>query len=244
MTRRSLLFSMAAASVFAKEWDDSKFPDWSTATIDRLLTDSPWAKEWEATIDVPVEKNITSTFIQLGMDLPRLPQAPAGSRGPQSPGSRIPQIPTDGPWSVRTPVSLILRWASALPVRRASALQQFGRNGLGDERAVELLAGNPNECVLEIAGLPRNAAGKGPDEIQKQLMRTARVYVAGRRAVTPIAVKTPSYGALITASVRFPRYQNLNAEDGNLEVSFELGAVRVSERFRLRSMIYEGLLEV
>ena len=241
MTRRSLLLSAVSLPIVGKQWDESKFPDWSTSTIDRLLSDSPWAKEWEATIEVPVERNAVSTFAQLGMDLPRLPRVPQPSPAP-GPTQRIPTIPSDGPWSVRTHVSVIVRWASARPVRRATALQQFGRNGLSDERAVELLKSTPEEYVVELAGLPRNAAGRGPEEIQKQLTKSAKLFVAGRRPLSPSKVSVPTYGLQVTASLRFPRYSNLTAEEGNIEVSAEAGQVRLSERFKLRSMIYEGEL--
>ena len=241
MTRRTLLFYTAALPAFSKQRDDLNFPDWNGSTVERLLTDSPWAKEWEATIDVPVEKNaVTTSFAQLGMDLPRLPRIPQTT--PSEP--RIPTVPSDGPWAVRTAVSVIARWASALPVRRASALQQFGRHGLNDERAVELLNGTPDAYVLELAGLPRNVAGKGPDEIRKQLMRTAKVFIAGRRPLTPVSVTVPSYGRTVTASIRFPRQANVTPEDGNLDLSAEVGEVRLTERFKLRSMLYEGQLEI
>lgn len=239
MTRRSLLLYAAAVPVFSKQWDDARYPEWSNTTIDKLLTDSPWAKEWEATIDVPVERNAVSTFAQLGMDLPPLPRLPQSS-----PTQRIPTIPKDGPWSVRTAVSVIVRWASALPVRRATALQQFGRNGLNDDRAIALLNGTPEEYIIELAGLPRNVAGKGPEEIQKQLMKTARLFTAGRRPLSPTTVTVPSYGLQVTAALRFPRYLNLTAEEGTVEVSAETGQVRLSEKFKLRSMIYEGQLEL
>jgi len=240
MTRRSLLLCAAALPVFGKSWDDTKYLDWSTSTIDKLLTDSPWAREWEATVDVPVERNAVSTFAQLGMDLPPLPRVPQTS--PTQ--GRIPTIPKDGPWSVRTSVSVIVRWASALPLRRASALQQFGRNGLNDERALALLNGTPDEYVVEIAGFPRNVAGKGPEEIQKQLMKSARIFVTGRRPLSPSAVTVPSYGLQVNASLRFPRYANLSSEEGTVELSAETGRVRISERFKLRSMVYEGQLEL
>ena len=240
MTRRSLLLSAAALPAFSRQWDDSKFPEWSPSTIERLLTDSPWAKEWEATIDVPLERNAVSSFAQLGIDLPPLPRVPQSA--PTQP--RIPTIPNDGPWSVRTAVSVITRWASALPVRRATALQQFGRNGLNDERAIELLTRTPDEYVIELAGLPRNVAGKGPEEIQKQLMRTAKLFIAGRRPLTPTKVTLPSYGLQVTASLRFPRHANVTAEEGTVEISAEAGQVRLAERFKLRSMVYEGQLEL
>ena len=53
------------------------------------------------------------------------------------------------------------RWASALPIRRAMALAQFGEAGLQDERAVDLLSRSEPEYVLEVAGFPTTLIHQG-----------------------------------------------------------------------------------
>jgi hypothetical protein len=59
---------------------------------------------------------------------------------------------------------------------------------------------------------------------QKQLMRTAKLFIAARRPLTPTRVTLPSYGIQVTASLRFPRYANVTPEEGNVEVSAEAGS--------------------
>jgi hypothetical protein len=246
MTRRSVLQLLAASSAFGKRWDESRFPLWTAEEIERLLTDSPWARPWNATVSVPLEQRMLSSFSQIGgiglpSPIPRVPW-PGGSRTGTTPG-RGP-IPADGPLSVRMEASAIIRWASALPIRRALVLQEFGRDGLDDPQALRILNRQDTGYVVELAGLPRNIAGGETEGIRTQLLKSAKLVVTGERPVSPSSVEVPSYGHLVTATMRFARREELDEERGGVEITAVLGAARVSERFKLRSMVYEGRVEL
>jgi hypothetical protein len=246
MTRRSLLLSIAAPTAFSKPWEDGKYPSWSAEDIDQLITDSPWARPWNSTVSVPLESKMISSYSQIGgIGLPsRIPGVswPGGSR-PGAPSGRGP-VSNGGPLSLRLGVSATVRWASALPVRRAMVLQEFGRDGLEHPRALETLSRQDTDYVIELAGLPRNIAGGETEGIRKQLLKSARLSPAGKRSAGPASVEVPGYGNLVTATLRFPRISDLNTEIGTIEFSAALGAARIAERFKLRSMVYEGRLEL
>jgi hypothetical protein len=92
VTRRTAFSYFAFGAVtFARSGDNRPFPDWTPAFVDKMLTESPWAR------------SSTVTYQLTG---------------------------------ARAEIFLTTRFASALPIRRAMALAQFGEAGLQDERAV------------------------------------------------------------------------------------------------------------
>ena len=44
ISRRTLFTATALLPLAARNWDRAGFPDWSSDHIDKLLTDSPWAR--------------------------------------------------------------------------------------------------------------------------------------------------------------------------------------------------------
>jgi hypothetical protein len=211
ITRRLFLTTLGAGSLgFSRTREVRSFPNWSQDYTDRILTDSPWAKEKS-----------------LGFQL-------SSALGNQS----------GGPSGARAEIYLTTRWASALPVRQAFALQQFGADGLQDEKAIELLNRNEEEYVIEIAGFPTTIIRQGARRFEAELAKSATLSLVGRRSISPASVHVPEHGMHLMATLRFPRFENLTAKDGEITVYAESGALEIEQRFRLKDMTYEGRLEL
>jgi hypothetical protein len=223
--------------MLAGRWNESRFPDWDDDLVDRLLTDSPWARPWKGyAIQPDGDQHMTSSWSQVGTGLP-----------PRIPGIGWPRVPGPGSWPrsgdsdgmIRVAVELTLRWASALPVRRAMVLAEFGRLRLDHPRAVEMLSTQPGEFVMELAGLPYRLV----DEGFKRDMQKTNLIVPGNRPLSPLSVDFHSVGAYGTATLKFKRVADLKP-DGKAEVLIQAGTLRIEEKFKLRPMIYEGRLEL
>jgi len=249
MTRR-FFFTAAGcgAALAARNWERAGFPEWSDEFVDKLLTDSPWARP--ATVpfyfSAPARRPqaMASEFYQIGEPL-GFPKGWPGSTTPsQSPGARVPRIDDGNAPPVKTEVYLTTRWATALPVRQAMALQMYGRGGLRDARAEKLLRGEEAEYVVEIAGFPVGMAPQGVRRMEAQLAESATVTVKGRKPVHATAASVPEHGNHLMATLRFPRMENLSAEDGLIEVYARAGAIEMVQKFKLREMIYRGRLEL
>ena len=141
---------------------------------------------------------------------------------------------------MRIGVDLTIRWASALPVRRAMALQEFGRIGLDQPRAVELLSTEPDHFAIELAGLPQMLVSPA---LERDL-RKARLVVPNRAPLSPLSVDVPSIGAQVNVTLRFPRVGNIDPEAGKIELLAQAGTLHIEERFKLRPMVYDGRLEL
>jgi hypothetical protein len=199
-----------------------------------MLTDSAWARSTTLAFELHDERRFKPTsFLQIGM--PRMPGIPGLGSGRQSPGTGS---------SVRTEIYLTTRWASALPIRQALALSEFGVAGLDNDRAVELLKPNEQEYVIEIAGFPTTLIRQGAERFAEELQKTARLTVPSRPAIVPASVNVPPHGMHLMATLRFPRLADLATKDGTIELSLESGAFKIRERFKLEKMVYEGQLEL
>lgn len=233
-------------ALLAKRWDEPQFPDWSQDFIDRMVTDSPWARPFKATIVKPFDPKVVSSFMQIGIGLPNpLPGGwPGGSTGGRSPrGTPGPGMPTgDSSPILRIAVDLTIRWASALPVRRAFALQEFSRSGLDHPRAIELLETEPTDFLIQIAGIPRTLYGEDGKHLRNQLQET-RLSIPGRRTLTPARIDIPSIGRELTATLRFPR-SSVPEDAASIELLSQIESERIEQRFKVRSMHYQDRLEL
>ena len=163
---------------------------------------------------------------------------------------------TESPWAqsstvtyqltgARAEIFLTTRWASALPIRRAMALAQFGEAGLQDERAVDLLSRSEPEYVIEVAGFPTTLIHQGAEKFEAELLKSTRLYTPTSRPVPPSSVTVPPHGMHLMATLRFPRFEGLDTKDGWIELAMaQPGAFKFQERFKLKDMVYEGRLEL
>lgn len=167
----------------------------------------------------------------------------------------IDRILTDSPWAAwltvpiekpptRTEVYLVVRWKSALPVRQALALAEFGRKQLDDPRAVELLNREPANLELQIAGFPALLFTDRATALESQLRQSARISIPGRPPVPPDSVAVPPQGNHLMAELSFSRFATLTPADKSIRLSFTVDGARIEHDFKLKDILYQGRLEV
>ena len=247
MTRRLFFFAAgAAASAAAKSWEQPAFPNWTPEFLDKMLTDSPWARP----ITVPFvfqpqpQPQADPLRSEFQIQIPRGIGIPSRIPGVGLPTGRVPTTSGGRTPGVRTEMYLTIRWSSALPIRQALALQQFGRDGLEDPRAVELIAKPERDCIVEVAGFRLTMVPQGAAALEKELAKSAKLVVRNRRAAVPSSVQVPEHGMHLMATLRFPRFENITAEDGVVQFSAEAGPARIECPFKLKAMVYHGRLEL
>jgi hypothetical protein len=194
-----------------------------------MLTDSPWARPVTVAFNLESGLHSTADVTRPGF-LPRVGRPAA-----------TPPVRGTG---ARAEIFLTTRWASALPIRQAFAIQQFGRGGLDSPEALELLRREEKEYVLEVAGFPTTLFKKGSGALEDALLRSARLSITGRPAVAPASVTVPEYGMHLMATLRFPRFENLQVTDGSLTLTASPSTMSIEQGFRLKSMVYQSRLEL
>jgi hypothetical protein len=118
------------------------------------------------------------------------------------------------------------------------ALQEFGRTGLDQPRAVELLSTEPDHFAIELAGLPQMLVNPS---LERDL-RKAKLFVPNHAPLSPLSVDAPTIGAQVNVTLRFPRASKIDPEAGKIELLVQAGTLHIEERFKLRPMVYEGRL--
>ncbi len=255
MTRRWFL-SMAAAPAFAAPaWEKKPFPDWDAECRDHVLTDSPWARQVTVPFDYshPASRQFESGF-QIGLPgaggwpsgIPGVGGGgwPGGRTGRTDPGS----VPSGGRTGgatrpVRTENYLTIRWSSALPVRQALALEQWGRRGLDSSDARKLLEETPDEYIVGIGGFSVITLPKGAQDLEKQLAKSASILRKGHRPLRATSVTVPDHGNHLSAEIRFPRSEPIQPEDALVELVAEAGPMKIAAKFKLKDMFYRGRFE-
>lgn len=233
----------------AAPWDEYPFREWSDKVVDKLLTDSPWAHGLTVSFEFqPARDELRSDLLQIGLPptspLPRVPGIgwPGGQRRDRFPS---PGGPSPGGYpSVRTEAYLTVRWSSALPVRQALALEQWGRRGLETKAAVEFLEREQTEYIIEIFGLPGVLAKNGTKRMEEGLAKSATLRVKGLEPIKPTSAYVPGYGEHLSAELRFPRPESIDGDMGQIELEAQTGPVEIQTKFKLKDMVYQGRLEL
>jgi len=196
MTRRLFFAAGSLAPLAARNWDRVAFPEWSDDQVDKLLTDSPWARPLTLPFrfSAPAKRPfVVSELDQIGEPL-GLPKGwPSGGSSPTT-GNRPPRIDDGNAPPVQTEIYLTTRWASALPMRQAMALHQFGRSGLNTAKAATVLQEIPTEYVLEVAGFPAGMVPQGVRRFEAELLASATLLVKGRNSLRATAASVPEHG--------------------------------------------------
>jgi len=251
----SLVF---VAAIWASQPWEKNPADWTSAEIQRVLTNSPWAQETSATIVDPYDA-IEPTLAPL----PGAKEAGiAGpSTGPRWDGgvghNRMGRLPT---------VPITVRWESAMPIREAMRLSSSENpvaNSVMAKPAVDTASayvitviglvqggkyraqGNPNqppEISSSDGGDGKKLAPGDPEGILEAFMQYSRLRASGIADIHPENVKLdPATGAV---HIFFPRTHPLERRQKEVQFITHLGSLNVSTKFRFGSMTRHGQLEL
>ena len=110
--------------------------------------------------------------------------------------------------------------------------------------AIELLEQGGPEYVVDIVGLPAILVGNDSNHLREDLGRTASLAVKGRRSVRAASVDLPPHGIHLAATLRFPRIENIQIDEGFLLFSAKTRSAQIEQRFKLKSMMYRGKLSL
>jgi hypothetical protein len=214
------------------------FPNWDDHAVLRMLTDSPWAKprtvriEWRKKEDQPFSyKDVPGA--DRGNQIPTAGGSPVGGIGAGVPRTHLPER-----------ADLIVRWASALPMRHAKALYRQRSEKLSPDRMNELVGEADQDYVLEIFGVPALVAHQGTGSVESVIRQSAWLETKTGRRLRPNRVEATLHGLDLIVLVHFPRSNPIQATDKELEFYADLQVFDVREKFKLSTMVYQSHLEL
>ncbi len=223
-------------------WEKKDFPDWSEEEVDKILTDSPWAKSMTVSFDLnPPSVRKPTTWQELGIpgdgrntqsgDMTNKGGSPVGGIG-------VPRA------AVRTEAYLTVRWSSAMPVKLAATLDKYGSKAATLPEARQEIERKDAFYVVEVFGLPSIIAYMGAQSLAYEIQQTAVLRTRRNRVIPVDSVYVPVHGAYLSITARFPRTPPITLKDKEVEFFASGGPFKFKKKFKLKPMVYKGRLEL
>jgi hypothetical protein len=239
--RNFLLQTLAAtaACLMAADrvWESKPASQWTEDDARQILAQSPWAKEAGAVLT----RRLTEEQLREGgqMGQPR----GIGNEGvdPKGSGPKFsPNLLTGpggndrSPRSLPHPITLQLRWESALPVRLAELKL----------REIELPTLQGDGYSIALYGVPGGGFKGTPEQLGQPLKNLAALKREGKRDVRPVRVEVfqRENGAVVV--YLFPLSAEISKQDRRIRFEAQIGRIVFAQDFDLSEMEFLGKLEL
>jgi hypothetical protein len=226
------LLPVCAILLFAADppWKAKSIRDWTEDDAKQVLTDSPWAL------------NVRSAVMPLESESARREGGNMGQ--PQGVGYKGVDNTTDSQKLAKVmsgnfapappigPVTVRVRWESALPVRAAEL----------KAHEVEPPTLDGEGYQIAVYGLPGTYFKGDPKTLGEPLKRTATLKREGKPDARPTSVEVFQTSKGIVVAYLFPFSAELSERDTLVEFNALIGRIAVIHSFDLREMRIEGKL--
>lgn len=223
---------LAPASAGA-DWKRSAFPEWDADTIYKLLVDSPWARP--KTIKLEWRKRDQKVSYR---------DIPGADHNPSQPiGSPVGGIGVNRN-VLPHKADILVRWASALPVRQATGLFKLRDAKLPSSQLERQIPPAEAAYVWELFGVPAEIAHRGPESVEAVAVNSAQLVTRKGRALKATHAKATVQGETMTLRIFFPKTDPLTAADEEIDVEVDMQIFSLREKYKLASLLYQGNLEL
>jgi hypothetical protein len=218
-------------------WKSKPAAQWTEEDARQILAASPWARENKATIARRFTEDVLRDGGQMGQ--PR----GVGNEGVDSKGSGPKVSPNvfTGPGgddrssrSLPRPITLSLRWESALPVQLAELKSH--------EAEPPTLEGEGYR--IAVYGVPGGDFKGDPEQLGKPLKNLAALKREGKKDVRPVSVEVFQRDRGVVVVYLFPLSAEISKKDRQLQFEAQIGRIVVSQIFDLNDMEFMGKLEL
>ena len=253
MRRRilALIAVLPALAWAADVWEAKPFEEWTSKDLQKVVTNSPWARQTRALVSGPASAEREVTGIgdaRSGNPEGGGPQR-AGSASSAGGAERLGAVPSDvdfsGAASQQAGIPVIVRWQSALPLRQAQIRAKYGKEAATSPEAQKYLTQEPMLYVLVVSGLQGSmVSGGAGDEAKRKIMLATRLTTKGNQSMRPAVVDFAANGTAVDVLIGFPRSVPLTLEDQDADFSTQIGPARIAYKFKLKDMLLHGKLEL
>ena len=220
----------AVAVVAADFWEETAFTAWSDKEVEKMLTDSPWAKQQRIVLG-PLSETPTQR-----QPLPR----PGASLG----GPRAATVVLAGgaQFNRIRRVRVTVTWASALPIKQARLRQAIGRDAPVPPQARAALTQQDPLYAVTVSGLP-----PGFRELARMEDAIKAATRLERKNGEPIVLENvhlfeDSRDHTLTVVFFFPKTDAITLDDEEIELVTDLGRSPLKKKFKLADMVFHGQL--
>jgi hypothetical protein len=206
---------------------------WTEEDAKQVLTASPWVRE----VSAGIVRRLSEDELRDGGEMGQ--HHGAGYDGVDPKGSG-PKLPSDvftnnrSPRSLPRPISLRVRWESALPVRLAEL----------KVHEIEPPTLQGDGYLIAVYGVPGADLKGDPKQLGAPLRKDAALKRVGKQDVKPSSVEVFQRADGLVVAYLFPLSAEIAKTDARVEFAAHIGRVVVSQTFDLAEMKFLGRLEL
>ena len=235
MKRTAGLMILFAFGVFAADFWQKPFMEWSDKDVSKMMTNSPWAKSNSVSMGGPGGGAGGQMPAGGGGGGARGgPQGGGGSEfGPGAQGSSAPSF------------EIVARWQTALPIREAFVRLKFkdeADKSADAKKVLEQSGDRPYEIVLS-GNMGMFLRGK-PEDTAKALSEVTFLTTSRTGPIKPSQIQVGRPGPSMDVLIVFPRTMPITVDDKEVEFATKLGTSNLKYKFKLKDMVVNGKLEM
>ena len=235
----SVGLAVAVAGLMAQEpvWKSKPAAQWTESEAREVLARSPWVKTNTATVTRRLTEDELRDAGQMGQ-----PRGVGNENvDPKGSGPKVSPNVFTGPGgddrsarSLPHPITLELRWESALPIR------------LAELKAHEVDAPTLESEGYRIAvyGIPGGDFKGDPKELGKPLKNLAMLRRASKKDVKPTSAEVFQGAQGVVVVYVFPMSAEISRNDRQILFEAQIGRIVVAQTFDLSQMEFLGKLEL
>lgn len=243
-----------ALSLFAADfWQSKPFTEWSDKDVQKMVTNSPWARPLSLTLGNPMPPSAggggrgrgggggagaMGADSSMG-DLSSSGMGTSGGRGGRGGG-----LDDTNTAVTSTSITLTLRWQSALPVRQALIRMKYGAEASSSAEAKKFLDQEQSGYIIAVSGIMRSALARQGEALKKAVMEQTSLSAKGKDPLKPTDLEIKPGEKMIVAYFLFPKTTPFTPDDKDVEFATKLGPLPVKYKFHLKEMVFSGKLEL
>jgi hypothetical protein len=236
-------------------WEAKPFTDWADKDIQKLMTNSPWAKSIGVPISGPAAVMAGGAVGGAGGDgteppTPQSERGGGGGRGGRGGGGNTAGVGDLGGASA----DVVLRWFTAMPIKQAMLRIKYGAEAGTSSDAKAALDRAEANYIIVVTGRPLVGVLRGnPDAIKQAIMEKTTLSVKGKTSLKPSEIQLLASGQGQGKAKGppspdlyfvFPKTTPITLEDKEVEFATKIGDISLKNKFQLKSMVFNGKLEL
>lgn len=240
---------LSAVCVYAADfWVAKPYTEWSPKDCDKMLSDSPWAKQVAVSMSGGgggggggsrrgggggSRGSMGETGGAGGLGGSNTAPGVGSEPGSAGRGEQLEQMASQGGPAIQ----LHVLWVSATPVKQANMKKKYGSEVGSSEEAKKMIETEGNAYVLMVLmpGPGRGAAGAGMKDALKE---ATTLNVKGKDPIKAAQVEVSGGGAYFF----FPKDKPITIDDKEVELVTKLGRDQIKCKFELKKMVIDGKL--
>jgi hypothetical protein len=231
-----------SALVAADFWEKKRYTDWDEMEIQKLMTDSPWCKSFSVYLKGFSGGGRGGGGGMSGGGGGGGGRGGRGGGGGAGGGEGGGEMGGGGGGASGLPVAM--RWRSALPVRQALVRYAELRKVPASPNTTDSLVRPAQVYAIEIEGLPEKAVTETPDDLKAR----TEMRIKNLPPIQALEVRKEQQRGRVALYLLFPKAQNgahvIAEGDNEVEIFLQLETGKVSRKFKVKDMLFDGKPEL